>query len=123
MKLGRDTGSLINHVMSCSSLAPEVGMGATILSWSDRNPATVIGWNGKLLTVQYDKAIRTDSNGMSECQQYDYERDPDGAIRHYKLTPKGWFEVSFNEETQRWNTVGKGGVAVGYREKFYDYSF
>lgn len=43
MKLGRETGSLINHLLSHSKEpAPAVGMGATILGWSDRHPATVV---------------------------------------------------------------------------------
>jgi hypothetical protein len=123
MKLGRDTGSVVNHIYSRSSLTPEVGMGATILSWSDRSACTVIGWNGRLLTVQKDRAIRTDKNGMSECQTYQYERDPDGAIYTFKLTSKGWVKVWFNQDTQRWNTVGKGGITVGTRETYYDYTF
>lgn len=124
MKLGRDTGSLVNHIYSRSSLVPEIGMGATLLHWSDRDAATVIAWNGKLLTVQQDKAIRHKDNiGMREDQRYDYERDPDGQIHHFKLTPKGWMKVWFNPDTQRWNTVGKGGIVVGRRETYYDYSF
>mgnify|MGYP001576962564 CR=1 FL=1 len=41
LRAGTQTGSLINHLMSGSKGAePEVGMGATILGWSDRHPAT-----------------------------------------------------------------------------------
>jgi len=80
-------------------------MGATLLSWTDRNAATVIAWNGKLLTVQQDYA------------------NLDGAIHHFRLTPKGWMKVWYNHDTQRWNTVGKGGVLVGQRETYFDPHF
>jgi len=36
MKLGVDTISFINHLYSRTANAPEVGKGATVLSWSDR---------------------------------------------------------------------------------------
>lgn len=123
MKLGTDTNSLVNHMMSRSSCTPAIGMGATLLRWTDRNGATVIGWNGKLLTVQQDFAKRTDSNGYGGQQEYDHTPNPDGAVSNFKLTPKGWVEVHYNPDTQRWNTVGKGGIAVGYRETYYDPSF
>jgi hypothetical protein len=54
---------------------PIVGMGATITYGSDHHPATVIKIlsNGRRLILQEDKSIRTDNNGMSESQSYDYE--------------------------------------------------
>jgi hypothetical protein len=43
MKLGTHTGSLTNHIYSRAvPITPEVGMGCTLLSWSDRHPATII---------------------------------------------------------------------------------
>jgi hypothetical protein len=98
-------------------------MGATLLSWTDRNAATVIAWNGKLLTVQQDYARRTDQNGYGGQQEYEYSPNLDGAIHHFRLTPKGWMKVWYNHDTQRWNTVGKGGVLVGQRETYFDPHF
>lgn len=123
MKLGTETGSLVNHILSRSSLTPKVGMGATLLSWTDRNGATITAWNGKVMTVQKDFARRTDKNGYGGEQEYEHSPNPDGAIRHFKLTPKGWVEIWYNHETNRWNTVGKGGVVVGFRETYYDPHF
>ena len=44
MNLGTETGSVMNHLMSRmvrGEPAPRVGMGATLLSWTDRHAATV----------------------------------------------------------------------------------
>ena len=42
MKLGSETGSLVNHLMSSSSnTEPNIGTPATLLSWTDRSAATV----------------------------------------------------------------------------------
>jgi hypothetical protein len=42
MKLGSETGSLVNHLMSSrSNTEPNIGTPATLLSWTDRSAATV----------------------------------------------------------------------------------
>lgn len=129
MKLGTQTGSLVNHVLSCASpIEPQVNMGCTILSWSDRNPATIIETfeKGKYtyVTVQDDHAVRKDDLGMSECQDWEITRDENGCTRTFRRK-KG--ETQFkgckvNYATGRW--VNSSGVLrVGKREKFYDFSF
>lgn len=132
MKLGTDTGSLINHVMSReiavtedgNPVIPFVGMPATILLWSDRDPATVISFDGKILKVQEDNAVRTDGNGMSECQTYEYSEDKNGSIFCFRRDKRGfWKEVVFNPETNRYNKTDGVGLRLGEREKYYDYSF
>jgi hypothetical protein len=126
MKLGTETASVINHLQSrmvIGAPAPEVGMGATLLGWTDRN-ATVIAWDGKILTVQADLYTRTDKNGFSECQEYDYTPNPEGVISYFKQNKKGmWREVSKNAETGRWNETGGSGLIIGRREKYWDPSF
>ncbi len=112
MKLGTETGSLINHVCSTSrQVEPKVGMGATILQWTDRQAVTIIEVTPKTITVQYDKATRTDSNGQSECQSYDYATDPDGSVSVFRMTKKGWRNDSGN------------GLSIGHRDKYRDPSF
>lgn len=52
MKLGSETGSLVNHLMSTSSNdEPNIGTPATLLSWSDRAAAhsLLTGWLGLFL--------------------------------------------------------------------------
>lgn len=96
---------------------PEVGMGASILYFSDRSACTIIEASDKMVVVQRDKVFRVDQNGMSESQQYDYERDPDGVKSVFTLRKNG-----------RWVLRGddmKGGTVllVGVRSEYYDYSF
>jgi len=100
---------------STTSDIPMIGMGATIHIGSDSHPATVIQVtnNGKRVVVQEDNATRTDSNGMSESQSYTYEPDPNGAIYIATLRKDGRYRV----------TGGKMPISIGFRRKYYDYSF
>lgn len=115
-------GSLINAVSDRVGPEPQVGDGATALYWSDRAPATVVevvrfktgqkAGQVKGVVVQWDKATRTDSNGMSDAQSYEYERDPD--------SPRVTF---LKRKDGRFRNKGGTTLAVGFREKYYDYSF
>lgn len=109
------TGSLVNHLMSRSTtIVPEVGMGATLLGWTDRHAATVVRVSAskKTFWLQQDRAIRTDKNGMSECQEYTFERQPNAQARKVVMTKKGWREAG-----------GGYMVALGVREEYHDFSF
>jgi len=94
---------------------PTVGMGATISYHSDCSPATVIQvlHNGRRLVLQEDKAIRTDTNGMSESQSYDYETDLNGSIHYASLRKDGTYRL----------LGGKTSIWLGSRRKYHDYSF
>jgi hypothetical protein len=113
MKLGRDTNSMVNYLMSGNKTQPEVGAGATILNWTDRKPATVVEIikfkNGKIkaVVVQEDDAKRIDDNGMSELQEYEYSRNSEGYRSTHKALRDGTFE----------------NLSIGEREKYYDFSF
>ena len=115
LRLGSETGSLMNHVMAGGTkLVPTVGMGVTVLGWTDRYPGTVIlvSPSGKTINVQEDLAVRTDANGMSESQEYAYSPDPHGRIWTFRLGKHGW------------RGANKGpGLRLGVRERYYDYSF
>lgn len=107
----------VNNAFSVSMAAPEVGMAATVLSWSDRHPATVVyvSPSGKLCRVRECTAKRTDENGMSECQSYEYSEDENGRVHEFRLSKRGWREAG---------TRGKGaGLMLGRREKYHDFSF
>ena len=111
MKLGSETGSLMNHFMTDSKQPqPKVGDGCTICCWTDRHAATIIKVTRCTVTVQEDKAIRTDKNGMSECQTYEYEPDPNGATMVFRKTKNGWKSKGY-------------GLLIGFRNHYYDYSF
>ena len=113
-------GNLMNRVHeSIQSAAPKIGDGATIFFYSDRHVATVIAVsaNGKRVEVQYDTAIRTDSNGMSESQDYRYERNPFGTIEIYTLRKNG--QYIHDGDPMRSGRV----IRFGERDEYHDFSF
>jgi hypothetical protein len=129
VQLGKTTGSLVNALYALESVkVPNIGDGATILSWTDRDPATVIDVEEKgkyiYVTTQDDDFRRVDNNGISEEQSYLFIPDPGGSIRHWRITQRGDVErVMINEQTGRWNKWGDGGIRFGERAKFHDFSF
>jgi hypothetical protein len=129
VQLGKTTGSLVNALYALESVkVPSIGDGATILSWTDRSPATVIDVQTKgkfvYVTTQDDKYRRVDDNGFSENQKYLYLPNPEGSIRYWRIDQRGEVDrVVVNLETGRWNKVGSGGIFFGRREKYHDFSF
>jgi len=120
MKLGTATGSFINHIAASSRHPePKVGMGATILLWTDRHAATIVGVRKSrgvtFVDVQRDHAERSDSNGMSEDQGYVYKPDTDAKVQSFSLRKSGeWIEVG---------TKSGRRLAIGVRREYYDFSF
>ena len=107
-------GSLQNLMMSNNKpQTPKVGDGATILCYTDRRPATVVyvSANGKTIHLQEDNAKRVDSNGMSECQDYEFTADPTAPVQVARLTKKGY------------KIVKGSNVLVGERMCYHDFSF
>lgn len=98
-----------------TEIIPTVGMGATLNYWSDRSAGTIIQVerNGKRIIIQMDKSIRTDQNGMSECQDYEYQRDEQGDIFIATLRKDGRYRVSKSSTS----------VSLDVRSTYYDYSF
>lgn len=91
----------------------KVGDGATICYYTDREAGTIIKRTKNTITIQRDKAFRTDNNGMSDCQEYRYERDENGLIEVYHWSNKyGCFRNSKNRL-----------YVINGRHKYYDYSF
>lgn len=130
MKLGTETGSVVNHLMSRGTIGqpePVVGMGCTVLHWTDRSAATIhevtqVG-SRVVIAVTYDHAKRTDSNGMSEQQDYEYTPDPAGPRIHFRREADGrWREVQLNERG-RWVLRGGAGLQIGVRRAYHDFSF
>jgi len=107
------TGSLINNLLGGpTTIKPEVGMGATILMWTDRHAATItaVSKSGKTIKVRQDLAKRIDKNGMSEMQTYEYSPNPLQPEITFRLTKKGW----------RSNGTS---LAIGRRAEYIDFSF
>lgn len=131
MKLGSETGSLVNHIMAGpTAKVPEVGMSATFLSWSDRYPGTIreVFTKGPwtYIGVSGDAYTRIDNNGMSESQSYEYDTTDRGDRTYFRRKEgQGWQPVKKNADTGRWvkKDAAMGGIAIGYRERYYDFSF
>lgn len=112
LKAGMETGSVINHIYSrVVATEPTIGMGATILCWTDRHAGTIIKVTRTQVHVREDTATRADSNGMSESQSYLYTADPQGKVHVFRMTKKGYRNRAGN------------GLLVGTRAKYHDYSF
>lgn len=116
-------GSLINTLAEgAKSKEPEVGDGVTFVYWSDRKAGTVVeverfktgqrAGQVKAVLVTDDKAIRTDSNGMSDAQSYRFETVWDGPRVRATIRKDG-----------KWRTEGGTRVLIGERDAYYDYSF
>ena len=125
-------GSFHNNLYSRSTNGqpePEVGMGATILMYSDRHAATITKVethkNTILIEVQEDHSKRTDNNGMSECQSYSYTPNPKGSKSLFRFNTKTqkWDYVVVNPETDRLCKSNGCGLIIGKRMEYYDYSF
>lgn len=113
------TGSFFNKIMSDSKqITPEVGMGATELMWSDRYASTIVevSENKKTVTIQNDKAVRTDNNGMSDSQRYEYTPDTKMPKTVYTLRKNGQYVKK---------GMGMNGTTllIGKREQYRDYTF
>lgn len=124
MKLGKDTNSVNNWMMSGSKgqPTPEVGMGITLLHWTDRSAGTITRVElfksgprtGQVRAFWFkeDKAIRIDNNKMSESQEYRFEPQPDARERQARQKKNGaWCEVRSSQ------------IALGHRSAYHDYSF
>lgn len=122
---------MINQILSRAvngQPTPTFGMGATILHYSDRDPATIVEVTVlkgiTYLEVQEDNAIRTDKNGMSECQDYQFSPNPNGRKYRFRQEKNGmWQYIVYNEETGRWNKKQGASLRIGERDKYYDFSF
>lgn len=130
LKAGTQTGSLINHLQSRmvkGQPVPEVGMGATLLGWTDRSPATIIKVEeaGKFLyiTVRSDFARVVSGSAHDGSAEYEYSPNPEGYEQIFRIKEGGtWEKVVRNLDTGRW-VKREGGIFIGKRERYYDPSF
>lgn len=138
-KIGVQFGSVSNWISSRSWYKPEaltIGNGATIYWWSDRHGGTLIDVitkkNGRrYIVVQEDHAKRTDKNGFSESQTYEYTPNPQGRKYYAEVIDietsegeKGFIlePRDFNPKTNRFNKDGNH-ISLGARSEYWDPSF
>lgn len=117
-------GNIMNRVIESSAgPVPEVGMGATMVLWSDRYAGTITkvytNRAGEVTAFDYqeDTATRTDKNGMSETQHYEYAPNPEGRTAKVSRRKNGlWVKVGES---------ARSGLrfAVGRRERYHDFGF
>lgn len=118
-----EVGSLVNLLQSAEPRDRikhvEVGMGCTILGWSDRYPATVIevrNRDGKrpVVVIRRDRYEVTEgySNAFTENQHWDITEDPEGRT-HEVLFRKGAWRIRGTDEA----------IRFGDRERYDDPSF
>jgi hypothetical protein len=117
------TGSLVNRLKETSNKPdPKVGDGATILMWSDREPATVVEvirfttgarkGEVKAVVIQEDNYKVIMGSMHDGSARYNYSRNEDAPRVTYTKDRAGRFK-------------NKGGrvLSIGKRDKWYDPSF
>lgn len=124
MKLGSQTNSVMNHLYSRGVIGepvPVVGMGATLLLWTDRHACTIT-------CVQYkgDKTIVTvkqDRVSVSGDGETLYGPNPNAREQHFRRDENGWVSVRLNQSTGRWCMLRGNGLRIGERDEYRDPSF
>ena len=113
------THSMVNNIYANSKYpAPTVGMGATMLMATDRHAGTIIRIvTPKKIIVQRDTSTRTDNNGMSESQTYDYTPDTNGEQYTVTLRKNGRWVI---QGQQAHNGTA---FAIGHRSSYFDYCY
>lgn len=98
--------------METPTKIPKIDEGATRILGSDRHACTIVyvSDSGKTVIVRDDHAERTDNNGMSEAQSYNYYPNFTGERTTFRYTKRGW-----TSRGQR--------LSIGERDEYYDYSF
>lgn len=122
---------MINDLLSRATKGqpePVVGMAATVLSASDRRPATVIdvGLSGQrqMVTVQDDSAILVAGSGHDGSAKWEYFRNTDGVTHVFVFDGVRWRESARDAETGRMRFTNAGRfLRLGVREKYIDPSF
>ena len=105
--------------MADLNIEPKVGMGATLAIGSDCYPFTIctVGKYGtKYIEVQRDNYKRTDKNGLSEMQTYEYTPDPIAEKYRYTLRKNGRY-------VRKGLPMKYGGIYIGSRRAYFDPSF
>lgn len=136
MKLGSQTGSVINHLLARGTIGqPEVkvGMGATILCWTDRHAATifrVFEWRDLVaVETRDDDAKVVKGSGHDGSAEYEYKTCVRGYRRYFVLKDGIWRECGVISEPDqpmklKLGTKGSGhGLRIGSRDAYHDPSF
>ena len=113
-------GSIDNRILENSKMVePKVGMGVTECCYTDRHPYEIVEVKDERhIVVRALDWKRTDHNGLSECQEYEYTSNPNNHTANLFLTKKGqWRERYANR------SLGCNGFYIGFAERYYDPCF
>lgn len=112
-------GSVFNRTLEyAEGKTPEVGMGATECGWSDRHAYEVIEViDDRHIIVRRLDAKRTDNNGVSDSQDYEFTSNPNNHTCKLFLTKQGRWRERIGRR------LGCNGWLVGKAMEYYDYSF
>lgn len=134
MNIGTQTNSLVNNLysrMTIGAPAPEVGMGATTLSWTDRHAATVTKvfeltskvWAYEIYVV--DDVITVESGSTHDGSAvFASVPSTDGCADIYRMDRKtgSWVRGYINQATGKFKK-STGGLILGKRDHYVDPSF
>jgi hypothetical protein len=144
MKLGTQTVSLVNHLMARGTIGqpePVVGMGVTLLMWSDRNAGTIqaVSKDNKgrvILEITQDDSKVIAGSAHDGSAEYEYTERPDGYRYIFQQQDNGaWQEMTHKVKdyaengdailSKRLSKVSGGGkgLRIGERESYRDPSF
>lgn len=133
MNIGTQTNSLVNNLYSRMTIGapdPEVGMAATILSWTDRHAATVKSvteldgkWKWQIEVVE-DKALVIKGSTHDGSATFAFVPNPDGFADIYRMDRKtgAWVSGYISAETGKFRKL-TGGLILGRRDHYVDPSF
>lgn len=131
MKLGTQTGSVVNHLLSRATIGqpePVVGMGATMLLWTDRRAGTITNVQtvrGKtIVTVQTDHSTVVAGSSHDGSAEYSYAPNPRGSEHSFRREDDGrWQHVVISNTSGRWGKASGRGLRIGERDEYCDPSF
>ncbi len=138
MKLGSQTGSLINHLHSRGVIgepAPKVGQGATLLGWTDRYAATIVSvteiGGSKLwlyeIEVTRDNTTVVSGSSHDGSAAYSFTSNYAGHREIFRKNKKtGFWEAAYRDSnTLKLRKVSGGGkgIRIGERDEYRDPSF
>ncbi len=127
MKLGSQTGSLVNHCLTTGlQTVPVVGMGGSLCFWTDRHAVEVIAWDEKTLTVQVREmtAEVVGGSGYGD-EEYKYHQNEKGEVHTYRFK-KGWRKLRNGGKNGKMLLCKKGdgpGLSLGRAESYRDPCF
>ena len=120
MKLGTETGSLVNHIYSnmTNTPNPKAGMGATELCWTDRHPYTIVevSKSGKTLWATRDSVKVIRGSIQDGSAEYEFTSNLDAPRTKYTFRKNGLF-------VRHGDSITGSTLLVGKREEYHDPHF